>query len=108
MKNHLSICAAREGITYVFDNGLIITFQDNFKYLGDVPFSVYFDFETTTTCGYVFFDAKMFVISYCQLYSFHPSLNLNKIVIFRSFQETTEEIYDLNHVKQEHVPFFPS
>ena len=108
MKKHLSICAAREGITYAFDNGLIITFQDNFKYLGDVPFSVYFDFETTTTGGYVFFDAKMFVISYCQLYSFYPSLNLNKIVIFRSFQETTEEIYDLNHVKQEHVPFFPS
>ena len=48
MKKHLSICAAREGITYSFDNGQIITFQDNFKYLGDVPFTVYFDLKTTT------------------------------------------------------------
>ena len=45
-KKHLPISAAREGITYVFDNGQIIIFQDNFKYLGDIPFSVYFDFET--------------------------------------------------------------
>ena len=36
------------GITYLFDNGQIITFQDNFKYLVDVPFTVYFDFEMTT------------------------------------------------------------
>ena len=48
MKKHISICAAREGITYSFGNGQIINFQDNLKYLGDVPFTVYFDFETTT------------------------------------------------------------
>ena len=51
MKKHLSICAAREGVT---DNGQIITFLDDFKYLGDVPFSVYFDFEITNTGGTVF------------------------------------------------------
>ena len=48
MKHHIKICAAKEGMTYRFDNGDIISFQDNFKYLGDVPFTVYFDFETTT------------------------------------------------------------
>ena len=58
-KKHLPISAAREGITYVFDNGQIIIFQDNFKYLGDIPFSVYFDFETTTTDGSGFFYPKM-------------------------------------------------
>ena len=55
MKKHLSICAAREGITYVFDNGQIITFQEHFKYLGDVPFTVYFDFERTKTGQLCFF-----------------------------------------------------
>ena len=45
MKKHLTICAAREGITYSFNNGQIINFQDNFKYFGEVPFTVYFDFE---------------------------------------------------------------
>ena len=55
MQNHLSICATKERITYSFDNSQIIDYQDNFKYMGDVPFSVYFDFETTTGDA-VFFD----------------------------------------------------
>ena len=46
MQKHLSICAAKEGITYSFDNSEIIDYQDNFKYIGDLPFAVYFDFET--------------------------------------------------------------
>ena len=57
-KKHLPIYAAREGITYAFDYSQTIIFQDNFKYLGDIPFSVYFDFETTTTDGSVFFLPK--------------------------------------------------
>ena len=53
-----------------------------------------------------FFYPKMYVISYCQIYLFHPPLNLDKVVIFRSFQQAAKEIYDLSHFKQEHVPFF--
>ena len=48
----------------------------------------------------------MFVVSYCQIYSFHPSLSLEKIVIYQSFQQNSEEIYDLNHFRQEHIAFF--
>ena len=48
----------------------------------------------------------MYVISYCQIYSFHPSLGLDKIVIFRSFQQTFEQIYDLSHFKNGHDAFF--
>ena len=36
-----------EGITYAFDNGQILNYQNNFKYLGDLPFTVYFDFHPT-------------------------------------------------------------
>ena len=75
--------------------------------MGDAPFTVYFDFETATgSSAFFFLDTKLYVISYCQIYSFHPSLNLDKVVIFRSFQQAVEEIYHLNHFKQEHVPFF--
>ena len=101
MKKYLLICATREGVTYSFDNGQI-TNTDNFKYLGDVAFTVYFDFETTTS-GSAFFDPKIFVVSHYQIYSFHPSLNLDKIVIFRSFQQTAHEIYNLSHFKREHI-----
>ena len=55
----------------------------------------------------LFFEPKMFVMSYCQMKSsFHPSLDLQKIVISRSFQQSAEEIYDLSHFKQERVAFF--
>ena len=58
MKKNTRICAAEEGVTYTFDNGDINSFQDNFRYMGDVPLTVYFDFETTTG-NVVFFDSKM-------------------------------------------------
>ena len=48
MQKHLSICAAKEGITYSFDNFQIMDFQDNYKYIGDLLFTVYFDFQTAT------------------------------------------------------------
>ena len=84
----MSICSAREGITYAFDNGQILNYQDNFKYLGYLPFRVYFDFETTTGGNSVFFDPSMYVISYCQIYSFHPSLNLYLEVINRQLNRS--------------------
>ena len=105
MGHHIKVCAAKEGITYYFDNGDIFVFQDNLKYLGNAPFTVYFYFETITG-ETVFFDPKMFVMRYCQIYSFHPRLNLEKIVIFRSFQQSAKEIYDLSHFRQERVAFF--
>ena len=105
MKKHLQVCAAKEGITCSFENGQIITFEDNFRYLGDVPFPVYFDFETTNGDS-VFFDLKMFVVSYCQIYSSHLALRLDKIAIFRSFQQSAVEMYDLGYCKQEHIAFF--
>ena len=70
-----------------------------------MSFSVYFDFETTTA-DFVFSDQKIFVVSYCQIYSFHPGLNLDNFVIFRNFQQSPEEIYDLNHFRQKQIPYF--
>ena len=73
--------------------------------MGDVPFNVYFDFETTTGDN-IFRDPKMFVMNYCQIYAFHPSLNLDKVIIFRSFQQKADEIYSLDHFREEHIPLF--
>ena len=70
-----------------------------------MSFNVYFDFETTKG-DFVFSDQKIFVVSYCQIYSFHLGLNLDNFVIFRNFQQSPEEIYDLNHFRQKHIPYF--
>ena len=63
MQEHISCCAGQSGFGYSFDNGKIINYQDNFNKIGDLPFSVHYDFETTTGSA-VFFDAKMYVVSY--------------------------------------------
>ena len=60
----------------------------------------------TTTGDNVFNNNKIFVISYCQLCAFHPDLNLDKTVIFGSFQQTEDEIYDLSQFSQDHVKYF--
>ena len=46
-KKYIKVCDAKEGITSSFNNGEILFFQDKFKYLSDVQFTVYIDFETT-------------------------------------------------------------
>ena len=48
MEKHLAVCAGKTGINYVFDNGKILSYQDNYSKLGDLPFAVYYDFETAT------------------------------------------------------------
>ena len=94
MKKHAQVCGAKEGITYCFDNWEIISFHNNFKYLGDVPFPLKYILiskQPQVTLFVCFFDPNMFVVSYFHIYSSHPSLNLEKILIFRSFQQSAEE-----------------
>ena len=98
MEKHLSICAAKEEVTYSFDNRQIIDYQDIFKYIGDFPFSVYFDFETTIGNA-VFFDSKSFLSSYCMIFTFNRALNFDTIVIFKSFQQSINELYNISHFK---------
>ena len=48
MQEHTSCCAGQSGFSYSFDNNKIINYQDNFNKIGDLPFAIYYDFETTT------------------------------------------------------------
>ena len=48
IKKHISLCARQAGFNFVFDNGKIVHYQDNYKKIGGLSFSLYFDFETTT------------------------------------------------------------
>ena len=48
MKKHISTCSGQAGFNSLFDNGKIVDYQENYKKNGDLPLSMYFDFETTT------------------------------------------------------------
>ena len=104
-ENHIRRYSNIAGIVQEFKNNKIVSFQDNFKFMGDFSFTVYFDFETPTGDSVVD-DRKMFMVSYCQIYAFHPDLNLDKIVIFRSFQQSSVEINSLDCFSQDHARFF--
>ena len=105
MQNHLSVCAGKAGFTFSFDNRKIIDYQDHYKNLGDVPFSVYCDIETTTG-SVVFFDAKMYVISYCLVIAFHPDLKLPGLIIYRSYDQSLEKLTSLSHFEAVEHNFF--
>ena len=105
MQQHISCCAGQAGFDYSFDNGKIINFQDNFNKIGDLPFSVYYDFETTTGSG-VFFDAKMYVVSYCMVVAFHPDLNLPHLFIYHVYDQTKEKLESMFHFSVIQKDFF--
>ena len=96
MEQHVLCCSGRAGIDYSFDNGTIINYQDNFSKIGDLPFTIYYDFETTTGSA-IFYDAKMHIVSYCIIAAFHPDLKLPHVIIYRSFDQTKEELNSLKH-----------
>ena len=82
---HLKICARKPGIVYSFNKSNLSTFEDNFRLMGDQPFSIYFDFETTCCKDkFVFTDHEdhltdMYVVSYCLVVIFFsPKLLLGK------------------------------
>ena len=90
---------------YSFDNGKIINYQDNFKKLGDLPFAVYYDFETKTG-SVVFSNAKMYVVSYCMIIAFHPDLNIPRLYIYRSYDQSDEDLTSLHHFDAVQRNFF--
>ena len=76
-ERHTKHCSGIPGIIYNFNNQNLISYQDNFNAKGDVPFVVYFDFETTAPT-FNFLDPeqqKMFVVLYVIIVSFHPKLH---------------------------------
>lgn len=74
------VCDNIAGIAYKFSNHKILSFQDNFKCMYDLPFTVYFDFETIT--GNSAIDDKKMFVSYCQVFAFQASLKLLNVVYF--------------------------
>ena len=48
LERYMNVCGYFPGIIYKFENQNIQTFSGNIKFIRDLPFSTYFDLETTT------------------------------------------------------------
>ena len=105
MKEHLSCCSGKAGFTFSFDNGKAIDHQDHFSNLGDLPFAIYFDFERTAG-NVVFFDTKMYVVSYSIVVAFHPDLSLPRINTFRSYDQSFSSLMSPAHFYVQDFNFF--
>ena len=110
LEKHIKVCGSLPGIIYKFENQNISSFEDNFRFMGQLPFAVYFDLETP--CRKKVFenmessDRKMYPVSYCFVNAYHPSLKLNSVSVVRSFSHSFEELNDISYLNQEMIKFF--
>lgn len=76
----------------------------NVKFVGDLPFSIYFDFETTAGKKVYHFDkdATLFPAS-CALVT--TSLNIDKIFVVRSFNHKFDQLNDAGYLSSEILPY---
>ena len=72
--------------------------------MGDLTFAVYFDFETTTGSN-LFLDKKVYVISDCLIFAFQPKLKMDRIALYRSFQQTQDELFNLSHLREKMLQY---
>ena len=82
-----------------------MTFEDNIKYQGDVPFSLYADFETTApTSDYLCPENDvMFSVSYAIVIAWHPKLNLHRQFVVRGFNHSLEELTEVSYLTSEQL-----
>ena len=106
-KRHIENCAGVPGVIYNFNTKNLISFQDNFNVKGDLPFVLYFDFETTapTDNGFNPEQKKMFVLTYVLIVAFHTALKLNTIIIQRSYAHSLEQLTSLNYFSKDQIKF---
>ena len=91
------------GIIYKFENQNIANFEVNLKKMGDITFTMYFDFETSTgtTSQNYLEDVEMDQIFYSLIFAFHLKLQLDGKVIIRSFNHSLEKVNDVSYLTDE-------
>ena len=109
-EKHLKQCSGKPGIIYNFNNQSLISYEDNFKSKGDLPFTIYFDFETMVPTDNCLDpeEKKMFVVSYVIIVAFHPHLTElvnRRIIVNRSFAHELEELTTISYLSTEQLNF---
>ena len=106
-ERHIKQCSGKPGVIYNFTNQSLVSYEDNFKAKGGLPFCAYFDFETTAPTGNCLDpeQRKMFVVSYVMIVAFHPALKLDRVIIYRSFAHTLDQLSNIDYLSREQISF---
>ena len=103
LERNLEICGRIPAIIYKFENQNIQIFFDNTKYMGDLPFAIFFDFKTTSDKKICNFeeDFSFYPVSYSFVVAFYPCLNMEKIFAVQSFNQSFESLVDVTYLSKE-------
>ena len=106
-KRHMENFSGRPEVVYNFNNQNLISYQDNFRAKGDIPFTIYSDFETTAPTDNCLDpeQKKMFVVSYVMIVAFHLDLHLDRIITQRCFAHSLEQLTTLDYFCREQITF---
>ena len=53
-EKRLACCSQTVGILYKFDNKSLVSFESNYRFLGDLSFVAYFAFETSAGSDFLY------------------------------------------------------
>ena len=107
IKNILKNVQKIPGVVYNFTSQNPVSFEDNIGNKGDLPLVAYMDFETTAPAEN-FLNPKqntMFVVSYSLIFAFHPKLNLNSVVVQRSFGHSLLKLSAIDYLTGDQLEF---
>ena len=104
-EKHVRACGKKPGVLYDFNLKNVVTFEDNLKYRGNVPFCVYADFETTApTDDYLNPENKAVnAVSYSLIFTWHPKLSLPRQMVVRGYNHSLDELSNMSYLTSEQL-----
>ena len=107
-ERHLQSCTGCPGFVFNFNTRSLLTVEENLKYKSDIPITAYIDFETTPSRDEDCPDPKnekMIAVSYVIIFAFHPDLDLDRIIIERSFGHSQSQLFSLSYLTTEQLKY---
>ena len=106
-QKHIEKCSGVPGIVYNFINENLVSLEDNIGDKEDLPLVAYMDFETTAPAENFLNPEQntMFVVSYTLIFAFHPKLNLNRVVVQRSFGHPLLKLATIDYLTKDQLEF---
>ena len=107
LDRHIENCTGQPGFIYNFNTQSLVTFEENLKFKRDIPFTAYIDFETTAPTDDCLDpeNNKMIAVSYVIIFAFQPELNLNRIIMERSFGHLQARLLSLSYLSSEQLRY---
>ena len=86
-QKHMEKCSEMYWVVYNFTNQNILSFDNNIGNKGDLPLIAYKEIEITAPAKNFLIPEqnKRFIVSYTLIFAFNPKLNINCVIVQKSF-----------------------